>query len=126
MVSPRVPSQLRYETVVLVPVVVMVRKYEVGNKTRLKIFEHFLNKLTLEGEKSVAKSMNDDLILGAGQEGFRRSTCFLDALRVLAGENNPFHFETWTGFSELQNRTTSTNLDVVTMSAQAKYALYAS
>ena len=48
MVSPGVPGQLRDETVVLMPVVVVVGENEVRRKALLEFLEGFLDQLALE------------------------------------------------------------------------------
>ena len=50
MVSPCVPGQLRDETVVLVPVVVVVGQNEVRHEARFEVLEGFLDELALEGK----------------------------------------------------------------------------
>src|SRR5262245_32176665 len=60
VVSPGVPGQLRDETVVLMPVVVVVGQDEVRHKARLEILEGFLKQLALERKEAATQPMNDD------------------------------------------------------------------
>ena len=126
MVSPGVPGQLRDETVVLMPVVVVVGENEVRREARLEVLEGFLDELALERKKSVAKPMNDDFALGAGagQEHLSRASRFLDPLGVLAAEHHPFHFELGVGLGQIQNRAAGPDFDVVAMGAETKQALH--
>ena len=66
VVAPGVPGQLRDETVVLVPIVVVVGQNEVRCEARFEVLEGFLDELALERKESVAKAVNDDVALGAG------------------------------------------------------------
>ena len=63
MVAPGVPGQLRDETVVLVPIVVVVGQDEVRREARFEVLEGFLDQLALERKKSIAKPINEISLL---------------------------------------------------------------
>ena len=128
MVAPGVPGQLRDETVVLVPVVVMVGEDEVRREARLEVLEGFLEELALERKKSVAKPMNDDI--ASVLVPARKTSAERRASSTLSGSSpaNTTHFTSSCGLDlgQLQNRTAGPNFNVVAMGAKTKQTLHTS
>ena len=97
MVAPGVPSELRDETMVLMPVVFVVGRAGSGVKLDLRSSKVSLMSSPWNGKNPSRNPRSYERFRSwcwwGRQKDLRRASRFLNPHRVLAGEHHPFHFE---------------------------------
>ena len=117
--AKRVPGQLREHAVILVPVGEVMRHDEVRRHARPDLLERILDVGRAMGEVAAAEivHVDGDVRIGPHESGGGRACLALAG----SGKDHPNETQLRVPAVQLDERAAATDLDVVTMRAQAEY-----
>lgn len=121
--SESIPREVRQKPVILVAVIPIVGEDQIRLKGSLDLLEIFLDVLALERKETALESLDDNsLPSGPAQEGSRARAGF-PRTAALRAEHHPPNVELAVISDQLEQRSATTNLDVVRVRTQAKDVL---
>jgi hypothetical protein len=123
MVAKGIPREIGQHTMILVPVVTKVCKYEVRIALRVKLFESVLNQCPLLGEITLAVFQELYLCDLCPVEKLPSASFRLPSAITCSTEDKPINFDTRFLLNQFDNCATTPDFDVVTMSPNTQNLL---
>jgi hypothetical protein len=122
MVPKRIPRQFRHQTVILMEIVTVVRKYQIRRKIGFYLLEALLDFRSTIGKKAIAQTVYDNRPIGDIFQ--KRSGAFPGFLLapLVGAKDNPTNRQLAVQARQTQDSATATDLNVVTVRAQAEKA----
>src|SRR4029077_8739924 len=119
MIPECVPGKVREDSMVLVPIVSIVREDQVWAK-RLQPLEVLLDALALEREEAAPELFHDDLLPGDARQERSRAHARLSRAPALRAESHPLNVQVVVIADQFQQRSTAANFDVIGMRTKAQ------
>src|SRR6187399_1052963 len=119
VVPKRIPRQLRHHTVVLMLVVTMVAENQVRFHG-LQRLEEILHLRGFVGKVALPERPDDDLRLTGVRQKVRGAATSLPFAHACCSEYHPVDGRVWMFGKEPEYRSTTTDLDIVTVSTEAQ------
>lgn len=120
MIAKGVPGEIGNHAMILMQVIAIMGKYEIGLKLFSNELEKLLDFLAFVGEKTVPETADDDVGTNRRskeQTGRGKSLAFAAGITA---ENNPVEVEFTVLLYQAQNRPAAPDLDVIAMGAEAQ------
>src|SRR5580704_3617321 len=119
MIPESIPRKLREQAVVLMRIATPLCEYQVWLDATFQFLEEILYLSPTVGQKTIAKLLQYDLFFTTCGEHLRGLCCFR-AARASGAENNPVKLQPRESPLEMQQRTTTTNFNIIGMRAQTE------
>jgi len=122
MIPERVPGQLGEDAMVLVAIREEVREHQVGLEGLFDLLEDLLDTLALIRKEAGLEPLYDNLLAAHALEKPARTALGFRGPPATCAEHNPAHFQVTPFTRELQQRSTTTNLNVIGVRPEAKHS----
>jgi len=120
VIAKRIPGQFGDNPMVLVQIVPIVRKDEIGGKVALQVLKVFLNGRTEVGKKTLAEIFDDNLFrLSVLEEPGGAVAGFASPL-LIGAEHNPTKLGVRVRLKQSQDRAAAADFNIVGVGAEAK------
>ena len=120
MITERVPRDLAHEAMILVQVVAIVGKDQIGREL-LQGFERFLDPGAFVREKTVAEIQNYDLGVSARLQELLGGLSGLSPALGSRAENNPVEFQLRIFLQQTKDRPTAADFYVIAVCTEAEH-----
>jgi hypothetical protein len=121
MLTPCIPGQIADGAMILMPVVAVVGKNDVGIRVLLYFFKEFLDSRSFIGKEAIAKGLDDDSLTLDGLEKKVRTGAGFTLAFAPRAEDHPDHLDLGVEGEKVQNGSTAPNLNIIGMGPQTQY-----
>ena len=104
MVAKRVPGELRCESVILVPIVAVVREDQIGGDDRFQVLEELLDVSSAVRKETVSEVPDDDLLPLAPVEKGLGACVHLVCPLAVSAQDDPADLDAWMGRDQPKDR----------------------